>query len=784
MSVSPESQMARERLLRFIRVFMVNATVALLATCAGCSREDVRYYRSLSIDGAYSICCRYEVTAATARRLADCYVVSRDHRQRIVSVKHWENGGLAEDGYFGAGVATLEVVYEKGLETRHFLDKRNHSARSEDGTTGEMLHVNALGHRVALLYLGPVGTAEPDSQGVAVVLWDTDSAGRRVRTRFLDAEAERVPAGDSVWERRYEYANTSFPTTVRYFNLAGEPIQDTSGVWVVLYSYDSAWNIAQVCYQDPAGLPACNDEGIARTEWHYDSLGYNTRRASYDLTGQPARSRQGMTTTVWEYSLLGRLLGYTRLDSSPEVAANDKRMFTRSRFEYDSAGRETAWMNLDENGMPAAKTTGVASWRISYGTGSQLWRETYLGSDGNPVANESTGVAATVCTIESGAVRTEYLGLDGKPTVHRLLGVSQKTRRWSKSDAGSKVEISYHDKDRNPVARRDIQAASVVFYYDDEHRLIDLEIRTVESLDQRRTQPPTWLRRSWSVAGKLLTYVGGALLGLYLFAMLGLPLLGWVGTAVWKVLKRLGCLLARPFRRRPQPTSNVEADAPAATTPDHEVKLTEKQTAALRAWKQKIDLIARVMRTYSDGDHERVLADVNEFIKQDPTLALGYELRGFCRASKWSSLKGETAIARQSLLDQMNSDYREALTRDSSSTNAHLVVLEGMILARDWNGALAFGEEFGTRLETPRDRLLWSWLMNITCALAGRPPVADAGAVPDGVHIGYRAFDWHPSGIEALFELLEQEGFDPSKLSAARAVHNEVIARQKKPSAA
>jgi hypothetical protein len=238
---------------------------------------------------------------------------------------------------------------------------------------------------------------------------------------------------------------------------------------------------------------------------------------------------------------------------------------------------------------------------------------------------------------------------------------------------------------------------------------------------------------------------------------------------VYGLLRVLGELLVGRCRRKSIGKRTQAYDAEVAEL----AEMIKSKTSELH-------LYSRIVDTSPGTVHDGALAEVEQIVAKDPSKARGYLLRGLCSASRWATIKGQAPEVRDSLLAKMNSDYREAIAKDPSDDNLRLHRLEGMILTRDWRGALAFGAELGNQLKGPREQFLWSWLMNIASALSGRIPSAEAGPASDGVYVGDRGSEWRPARVEALLEQLEIEGFGPAEVRAARAVHSSVLKQQKR----
>ena len=233
---------------------------------------------------------------------------------------------------------------------------------------------NAAGQLIRRENRGAGGVLVEDAQGVAVREFEYDSAGRHVRSRFLNAAGELVaPLYPGYAECRISYDAQGRPASILHLGADGKPAPDAQGEELVRYEYGEDGSVVRRNLVD--GVPADNIHGIAAEKCRPQESG--TCRSWLDAAGNPVVHPQ---------------LGAATLHQESRASVH----LERCRFLGVDGTLQTVRRACAEH-LVRCNAQGLPEW------------EFYGGADGLPVDNRALGYAERVCIYDAaGALQREY----------------------------------------------------------------------------------------------------------------------------------------------------------------------------------------------------------------------------------------------------------------------------------------------------------------------------------------------------------------------------------------
>lgn len=175
------------------------------------------------------------------------------------------------------------------------------------------------------------------------------------------------------------------------------------------------------------------------------------------------------------------------------------------------------------------------------------------------------------------------------------------------------------------------------------------------------------------------------------------------------------------------------------------------------------------------GDLDGAIADMNRAVELDPDDANSYWERGACFSHKLSLNKDIDRAKREELLGKILADYKASVTRNPTSAEGWLAIVETDLLMHDWDDAIGNYGSCKPYIDSKSNQLVRSWLGTLALDLAGDAPDEEDRKLLDDMSIRLNDSAWCVSEIESLLAELESEGFDREKLRKTKETHRRFL---------
>lgn len=233
---------------------------------------------------------------------------------------------------------------------------------------------------------GVTGRVVEDAQGVAVSVFEYDSAGRLVRSLFLDDARRPVrPQFPGYAEFRAEYDALGRPLVLRYIGVDGKEVRNAAGEQRVCFEYGEDGSVTRRNWVD--GRLTANAQGVAVEVLRPCEGG--TCRSWYDAEEKPVVNEQvGAAAMRHELVPAAGVVRRQFLDVAGQPCAA-QRCCAEHMSRCNHAGHPVWECFAAADGMPVNHPVhGYAERVCEYGADGELQREYFWDARGNP---------ATVC---------------------------------------------------------------------------------------------------------------------------------------------------------------------------------------------------------------------------------------------------------------------------------------------------------------------------------------------------------------------------------------------------
>jgi hypothetical protein len=208
--------------------------------------------------------------------------------------------------------------------------------------------------------------------------------GYLMKEIFLDTlgnQVKSLPSGNGVAMITYEYDTAGNRIREAYFDQYGKPINGQSGVQEIA-SFFSAGNMrTRVSYFDAFGKPCVNRDGINTTLYVKDDRNRTIQEASYGVDGQPIKTyTEEVFMLKMKYDKYGREISTSYwADSTTRMPHWDGSYEVVTKFDED--GQPVEYKSLDANGQPFITEDGSSVMKLIHNSDGRLGERQFLHDD-------------------------------------------------------------------------------------------------------------------------------------------------------------------------------------------------------------------------------------------------------------------------------------------------------------------------------------------------------------------------------------------------------------------
>jgi hypothetical protein len=220
------------------------------------------------------------------------------------------------------------------------------------------------------------------------------------RLDSLGNPVKPLPSSDGVAIITYEYDTAGNRIREEYFDQLGKPTNSQSGVQEIA-SFFSAGNMrTRVSYFDAFGNPCVDRDGINTTLFIKDDRNRTVQESNYDVDGHPIK-----THTEKVFMLKTKYDKYARVISTSYWADSSTRMpHWNGSYEittkYDEDGQPIEYATLDANGQPFLAEDGSSVTKLMHNSDGRLGERHFLHD--NKLVNRKRGVTSQYSIIKYG----------------------------------------------------------------------------------------------------------------------------------------------------------------------------------------------------------------------------------------------------------------------------------------------------------------------------------------------------------------------------------------------
>ena len=175
------------------------------------------------------------------------------------------------------------------------------------------------------------------------------------------------------------------------------------------------------------------------------------------------------------------------------------------------------------------------------------------------------------------------------------------------------------------------------------------------------------------------------------------------------------------------------------------------------------------------GELDQAIDDFSHAITLDPDDSASFWERGACRSQKLSFTTDITDNERATTHTLILQDYKASVTRNPSSTEAWLAIIEIHLLMRNWDDAISDYGACMAYITSNEYQLIRAWLGCLALTLAGDGIEQDDEAPLNDDSIRLSRTHWCLSEIDNLLNTLNKDTFDLQKLSIAKNIHHQFL---------
>ncbi len=337
------------------------------------------------------------------------------------------------DGFFHE--RKLEHDEFNNLVRESYFDIEGEPA-TDDGTISTyLMDYNRQGAVTKITFLGKDNQPTLGSNLFAGYTLEYDELGNQKICQYFNTEEKPTMSAFGYSKVEYIYdPKTNFLTEIKDYNIAGKLVLD------IHQGYDSRGNIIKSYTLVDGKLK----DGTFVDHTEYD---VNNRQVAQWITdlGDKKINHPGASysTVKNEYDNMGNCVVTTnwRADGTPGTDAQKTHRRVR---EFDSMNRVVAEFNFGVDGKPLSGTEVNPEGRVKYDQWGNVSEISCYDGYGHPrLSSDGYFAQKTEYDRRGNIVRQEYVGVDGKPIMNKSTGYARVENSYD--NHGNMLEAKYYD---------------------------------------------------------------------------------------------------------------------------------------------------------------------------------------------------------------------------------------------------------------------------------------------------------------------------------------------------
>jgi hypothetical protein len=308
--------------------------------------------------------------------------------------------------------------------------------------------VDPDGKTLSVMYFDTDGTCTSYKNQYAEVQYEYDLAGRETSISYYDRAGNPCMCLQGYHQMTQAYNTLGNVTEIAYYDTENNLVDTKMKYAKVVNTYDDLGNLTLTQYFNTKQLgviPA--DERYAMVQMDYDDFGRLTAERYYDESDMPVKNREGFASHEMSYTREGRIAeehyldekdnpvkiaeGYTSRiliseDRTGETyvmevlneAATEDDLYSKIIQTYDRYDRPIESVYQDMNGNPAIGPEGSAIVEREYTSRGEISKVLYYDENRNSTAVNGVFGIQFEYNAYGNLERETWIGKDGKPTAN------------------------------------------------------------------------------------------------------------------------------------------------------------------------------------------------------------------------------------------------------------------------------------------------------------------------------------------------------------------------------
>ena len=278
-------------------------------------------------------------------------------------------------------------------------------------------------------------------------------------------------SGFAASKREYQQGYLIKDTRLDTLGNPVRPLPSSDGVAMIVYEYDTAGNLIREENFDQSGKPMNSQSGVHETASFYSPGNLKTRTSYFDAFGNPCVNRDGINTTIFVRDDKNRILQESnyRVDGKP-IKTYTERVYML-KAGYDKYGRVISTSYWADSNTRMQHWNGCYETTTKYDEDGQPVEYATLDANGQPfIGEDGSSVTKLIRNADGRLAERQFLHDDKLVNRTRGVTSQYSIIKYGYDQNGKINELTFWGADRNPVNARvwikdSVAAHRIVFIY-------------------------------------------------------------------------------------------------------------------------------------------------------------------------------------------------------------------------------------------------------------------------------------------------------------------------------